>query len=361
MPDDVPFVEATLLDERRRRGARCASTTSSGVIHLAGFKYAGVSVAAAAAHLRAERHRHDHAARGDGRGRRRPIVFSSSAATYGTPDVDLVTEETPTTPGVAVRREQADRRVAAARRRPGARPPAHVAALLQRRRLGLARPLRHQPAQPVPAGLRRPGRGPHAAHQRRPTTRPRTAPACATTCTSPTSPTPTSSPRAALLAGDDARAGLQPRQRRRRLGAADHGHGPRGDRHRVRAGGRASAVPATRPGSSPAASWPPATSGWEMRHDLQRHGALGLGGPASGAAPPDAGRGPTAATRVAPDEGDQPGLRVGVLGHRDPRRRTARSRGASRPSAPCRRASPRTSRGRASRPDRWRERGPRCA
>ena len=31
------------------------------------------------------------------------IVFSSSAAIYGTPDVDLVTEQTPDRAGVAVR------------------------------------------------------------------------------------------------------------------------------------------------------------------------------------------------------------------------------------------------------------------
>ena len=40
------------------------------------------------------------------------MVFSSSAATFGTPDVDVVTEETADASRVAVRREQADRRVA---------------------------------------------------------------------------------------------------------------------------------------------------------------------------------------------------------------------------------------------------------
>ena len=63
------------------------------------------------------------------------IVFSSSAAVYGTPDVDLVTEETPKNPqspygeskliGEWLLRDQAVAR----------RPAAHLAALLQRRRL----------------------------------------------------------------------------------------------------------------------------------------------------------------------------------------------------------------------------------
>ena len=69
-----------------------------GVIHVAGFKYAGVSV---------QQPLHTYAQNVTGTatllatmadagvGR---IVFSSSAAVYGTPDVDLVTEETPKHP-----------------------------------------------------------------------------------------------------------------------------------------------------------------------------------------------------------------------------------------------------------------------
>ncbi len=70
----------------------------TGVIHVAGYKYAGVSV---------QRPLHTYeqnvtgtatllAAMAD-RGVDR-IVFSSSAAVYGTPDVDLVTEQTPCAP-----------------------------------------------------------------------------------------------------------------------------------------------------------------------------------------------------------------------------------------------------------------------
>jgi UDP-glucose 4-epimerase len=70
----------------------------NGVVHLAGFKYAGVSV---------QRPLHTYEQNVTGMqvllGRMADLgvhnlVFSSSAATYGTPDVDLVTETTPTRP-----------------------------------------------------------------------------------------------------------------------------------------------------------------------------------------------------------------------------------------------------------------------
>lgn len=93
VPDGVDFVQGSILDGRllestfQRFGTR-------GVVHLAGFKYAGVSV---------QRPLHTYqqnvtgtatllaamAASGVER-----MVFSSSAAVYGTPDVDLVTEST---------------------------------------------------------------------------------------------------------------------------------------------------------------------------------------------------------------------------------------------------------------------------
>ena len=108
-------------------------------------------------------------ARGDGR--RTGVdafVFSSSAAMYGTPDTDLVTEETPTSPESPYGESQAHRRVAAAR-------PGGAAAGLRHTSLryfnvvgsGSPRPARHQPAQPLPARLRRARRRPDAADQRR--------------------------------------------------------------------------------------------------------------------------------------------------------------------------------------------------
>jgi UDP-glucose 4-epimerase len=98
--DDVPFVEGSVVDPAAVDAALGAGSGDpvTGVVHLAGFKYAGVSV---------ERPLHTYTqnvtgmqvlldrmlAAGVGR-----LVFSSSAATFGTPDVDLVTEDTPTRP-----------------------------------------------------------------------------------------------------------------------------------------------------------------------------------------------------------------------------------------------------------------------
>ncbi|GAA3735667.1 UDP-glucose 4-epimerase GalE [Leifsonia bigeumensis] len=80
-----------LLDTMRRHEV-------TGVIHLAGFKYAGVSI---------ERPLHTYEQNVTGTatllaamqesGVTR-MVFSSSASVYGTPDVELVTEQTPTAP-----------------------------------------------------------------------------------------------------------------------------------------------------------------------------------------------------------------------------------------------------------------------
>jgi UDP-glucose 4-epimerase len=97
VPDDVPFVHASILDtEVVARSMMDHGVT--GVIHLAGFKYAGVSVqeplltyeqnvTGTAQLLKAM-----ELADVD------KLVFSSSAATYGTPRVDIVTEETATAP-----------------------------------------------------------------------------------------------------------------------------------------------------------------------------------------------------------------------------------------------------------------------
>ena len=145
VPDDVPFVEGSILDtELLVKTLREHEVT--GVVHVAGFKYAGVSV---------ERplHTYDQNVTGTvsvleamAEAGVDKVVFSSSAATFGTPDVDIVTEQTATEPRVAVRRVEADRRVAAARPGEGHGSAAHVAALLQRGRLG-RRPRSTTPAR----------------------------------------------------------------------------------------------------------------------------------------------------------------------------------------------------------------------
>jgi UDP-glucose 4-epimerase len=95
VPDGVPFVRANLLDGT---AVREALDGVDGVVHLAGFKYAGVSV---------ERPLHTYtqnvtamvtlleamAEQGV-----RNLVFSSSAGVYGTPEVEVVTEDTPPDP-----------------------------------------------------------------------------------------------------------------------------------------------------------------------------------------------------------------------------------------------------------------------
>lgn len=97
VPADVPFYRGTILDGELLSRIFTENTVS-GVVHVAGFKYAGVSVqrplhtyeqnvTATAVLLAAMQDAGVDA-----------IVFSSSAAVYGTPDVDIVTETTPKNP-----------------------------------------------------------------------------------------------------------------------------------------------------------------------------------------------------------------------------------------------------------------------
>lgn len=93
VPDGVPFVRGSILDRELVENALRVHE-AEGVIHVAGFKYAGVSVT---------RPLHTYAQNVEGTRvileameatGVANIVFSSSAAVYGTPDVALVTEET---------------------------------------------------------------------------------------------------------------------------------------------------------------------------------------------------------------------------------------------------------------------------
>ncbi len=93
VPEQVPFVEGTILDtDLVRRALR--EHDVRGVVHLAGFKYAGVSV-------EQPLHTYDQNVTGTVSLLRAMqeegvtnMVFSSSASVYGTPDVDQVTEDT---------------------------------------------------------------------------------------------------------------------------------------------------------------------------------------------------------------------------------------------------------------------------
>jgi UDP-glucose 4-epimerase len=92
------IVDRATVDSALEAARAEGDGTVSGVVHLAGFKYAGVSV---------QRPLHTYEQNVTGlqvllqamKGADVPaMVFSSSAATYGTPDVDLVTEATATNP-----------------------------------------------------------------------------------------------------------------------------------------------------------------------------------------------------------------------------------------------------------------------
>ena len=190
---EVPFVEGSIVDtelrrrdpgEVRRRGRRAPRRVQ--VRRSLGRP--------SAAHLHAERHRDDQPARGDGAHRRRVdrVLLQRRDVRHARRRAGHRGDRDAA--GVAVRREQADRRVADPRPGAGDDAAAHLAALLQRRRLG-QRPTSSTPARTTCSrsssrcswtGRRR---GSTAT-----TTTPPTAPACATTSTSPTSPRHTSSP-----------------------------------------------------------------------------------------------------------------------------------------------------------------------
>ncbi|MCB0913371.1 MAG: UDP-glucose 4-epimerase GalE [Propionibacteriaceae bacterium] len=94
---DVPLVRASVLDGGALAEAFAVHQVE-GVIHLAGFKYAGVSV-------QRPLHTYSQNVVGTlalleemGRAGIGRIVFSSSAAVYGTPDTPTVTEDSPKRP-----------------------------------------------------------------------------------------------------------------------------------------------------------------------------------------------------------------------------------------------------------------------
>jgi UDP-glucose 4-epimerase len=97
VPPGVDVVEGDVLDRDRVERALRASECS-GVIHLAGYKYAGESVKRPVHTFRQNLEGtgvvlEAMASAGVGR-----MVFSSSAGVYGTPDGEVVTESTPARP-----------------------------------------------------------------------------------------------------------------------------------------------------------------------------------------------------------------------------------------------------------------------
>lgn len=97
VPAGVPFVEGSILDTDLVRKT-ITDYQVTGVVHLAGFKYAGLSVARPL-------HTYEQNVIGTislltamADGGVDQIIFSSSAAVYGTPRTALVTEQTPSDP-----------------------------------------------------------------------------------------------------------------------------------------------------------------------------------------------------------------------------------------------------------------------
>jgi len=97
VPDGVPLVRADVRDTPAVAAA-LREHACEGVVHLAGFKYAGESVSMPL-------HTYAHNVTGTvslleamAATHVTRLVFSSSAGVYGTPDVEVVTESTPTRP-----------------------------------------------------------------------------------------------------------------------------------------------------------------------------------------------------------------------------------------------------------------------
>jgi UDP-glucose 4-epimerase len=97
VPAGVPFVQGTILDTDLV-ASTLGENGCDGVIHVAGYKYAGVSV-------QRPLHTYEQNVTGTAsvlaameRAGVSKLVFSSSAAVYGTPATDIVTEDSPNHP-----------------------------------------------------------------------------------------------------------------------------------------------------------------------------------------------------------------------------------------------------------------------
>ena len=97
LPDDVPFVEASVLDTDAVRTALTAHDCD-GVVHLAAKKAVGESVERPLHYWHENVEGFRSLLRATVDAGVEAVVLSSSAACYGEPDVDVVTEDEPTHP-----------------------------------------------------------------------------------------------------------------------------------------------------------------------------------------------------------------------------------------------------------------------
>ncbi|GGW78629.1 UDP-glucose 4-epimerase GalE [Streptomyces lucensis JCM 4490] len=97
LPAGVPLVEGSTLDGGRLRQV-CAEYGVTGVVHLAARKQVGESVAEPTRYYRENVGGLATLLDAVAAAGVRRLVFSSSAAVYGNPDVDLITEDTPCAP-----------------------------------------------------------------------------------------------------------------------------------------------------------------------------------------------------------------------------------------------------------------------
>lgn len=131
VPDGVPFIHASILDTDVVRRA-LADHKVTGVVHLAGYKYAGESVKHPLLTYETERHRHGPAAEGHGGGRRRKYrVFVVGRRLWHAAGPFCHRAHADRS-RIAVRGEQTDRGVADPGPRRGPRPEGHGAKVLQR-------------------------------------------------------------------------------------------------------------------------------------------------------------------------------------------------------------------------------------
>ncbi|MFD5779240.1 UDP-glucose 4-epimerase GalE [Streptomyces sp. NPDC126933] len=97
LPAEIPLVRGSLLD-RRLVDRTLAGHEVTGVVHLAGKKQVGESVEQPLAYYRENLHGLTVLLEAVVAAGVRRFLFSSSAAVYGVPDVELITERTPAVP-----------------------------------------------------------------------------------------------------------------------------------------------------------------------------------------------------------------------------------------------------------------------